>query len=374
MAEGPRIKKISAASARAHTRRSNNNRASFKVSSKMIAQVAVGLVASFLVWAYLSIKPAPPKVCGSPGGPPVTSPRIKLRDGRYLAYKESGVSKEEAKYKIILVHGFDSSKDLSLPISQDLIKERQIYFLSFDRAGYGESDPHPARSVKSEAYDIQELADQLHIGPKFHIVGISMGAYPIWSCLRYIPHRLSGVALVVPFVHYWWRCLPAELSQQSLKKLLVQDQRTFQVAHYTPWLFNWWMTQKWFRSLSIMEGNMDIFCSQDLEIVKQLSSGPNIGQEKIRQQGLYESLFRDILAGYAKWEFDPTDIVDPFPNKDGSVHIWQGYEDRIIPLEINRFILKKLPWIRYHEVPDAGHLLIFNASLCEAVFRELLNP
>lgn len=86
--------------------------------SVMIAQVAIGVIASFAVWAFLAIKPSPPKVCGSPGGPPVTSPRIKLRDGRYLAYKERGVSQEEAKYKIILIHGFDSSKDVHIPVSQ----------------------------------------------------------------------------------------------------------------------------------------------------------------------------------------------------------------------------------------------------------------
>jgi hypothetical protein len=43
--------------------------------------------------------------------------------------------------------------------------------------------------VKSEAFDIQELADQLQIGSKFYVIGISMGAYPIWGCLKYIPHR-----------------------------------------------------------------------------------------------------------------------------------------------------------------------------------------
>ncbi|CDP06932.1 unnamed protein product [Coffea canephora] len=339
----------------------------------MFAQIAVGIVGGFLVWAYLSMKPAPPKICGSPDGPPVTSPRVKLSDGRYLAYKEAGVSKEQAKYKIILIHGFDSSKDMILPISQDLINELQIYLLSFDRAGYGESDPYPKRSVKTEAYDIQELADKLHIGPKFHIFGISMGAYPVWGCLKYIPHRLSGVALVVPFVHYWWPCLPAELSKHSLRKLLVQDQWVFRVAHYTPWLLNWWMTQKWFPSLSIMEGKTDILSSQDLEILKQSSGVLNDGQEKVRQQGLYESLYRDILAGYVQWEFDPTDIADPFPNKEGSVHLWQGCEDRIIPFEINRYISEKLPWIRYHEVPDAGHFLAFNGSLCESIVRELLT-
>ncbi|RXI04796.1 hypothetical protein DVH24_039070, partial [Malus domestica] len=56
--------------------------------------------------------------CGSPGGPPVTSPRVKLSDGRHLAYRELGVPKEEAKHKIIVIHGFLSSKDLSLPVAQ----------------------------------------------------------------------------------------------------------------------------------------------------------------------------------------------------------------------------------------------------------------
>ena len=74
-----------------------------------------------------------------------------------------------------------------------------------------------------------------------------------------------------------------------------------------------------------------------------------------------------------QWEFDPTDIADPFPNQEGSVHLWQGCEDRIIPFEINRYISEKLPWIRYHEVPDAGHFLAFNGSLCESIVRELLT-
>lgn len=72
---------------------------------------------------------------------------------------------------------------------QELIEELSIYFLFFDRAGYGESDPYPSRSVKSEAFDIQELADKLQIGSKFYVIGISMGAYPVWGCMKYIPHR-----------------------------------------------------------------------------------------------------------------------------------------------------------------------------------------
>jgi hypothetical protein len=97
--------------------------------SAMFAAIAVALAAGLLSWAYQTIKPPPPKICGSPGGPRITSPRVKLSDGRHLAYREMGVPKEEAKHKIIVIHGFDDSKDLSLPVSQ--VKAEFTHFPAF---------------------------------------------------------------------------------------------------------------------------------------------------------------------------------------------------------------------------------------------------
>lgn len=91
------------------------------------------------------------------------------------------------------------------------------------------------------------------------------------------------------------------------------------------------------------------------------------------QQGIHESLHRDIMTGFAKWEFDPLDISNPFPNNEGSVHIWEGSEDRIIPSAVNRFIVEKQQWIQYHKVPDAGHMLIYDSKHYEAILRALLH-
>ena len=73
------------------------------------------------------------------------------------------------------------------------MEELGIYLLSFDRPGYAESDAHPARTEKSIALDIEELADNLQLGPKFHLIGFSMGGEIKWSCLQYIPHRYGAV-------------------------------------------------------------------------------------------------------------------------------------------------------------------------------------
>ncbi|XXG65017.1 hypothetical protein AAC387_Pa05g2825 [Persea americana] len=64
------------------------------------------------------------------------------------------VPKEKAKYKIIVAHGIADSKEFIIPVSQ-------------------------------------ELADQLEIGPRFYVIGISMGAYAAWSCLKHIPTQIS---------------------------------------------------------------------------------------------------------------------------------------------------------------------------------------
>ncbi|XP_057479238.1 uncharacterized protein LOC130766609 [Actinidia eriantha] len=121
---------------------------------------------------------------------------------------------------------------------QELVEELQIYFLFFEQAGYGERGTNPKRSVKREAFDIQELADKLPIGSRFNVIGLSIGPYAVWSCLlpKYIPHRLSGTSFVIPFVHYGWPCVPPDLSKAGLKRLAGQDQWTFQVAHYAPYL------------------------------------------------------------------------------------------------------------------------------------------
>ena len=126
---------------------------------------------------------------------------------------------------------------------QEFIEELKIYFLFFDRAGYGDSDPNPSRSVKSEAYDVQELADKLQIGSKFYVIGISMGAYPVYSCLKYIPHRH-----VTQFVY----------NLQASYIFLLFDITEFLLSNYTKckellwqWLFSYLQIGRSFSGSSI---------------------------------------------------------------------------------------------------------------------------
>ncbi|XP_009626510.1 uncharacterized protein [Nicotiana tomentosiformis] len=325
----------------------------------------------FLALVYQAIRPPPPKTC-STAGLPSTTPSIKLRDGRHLVYKEYGVPKNSANYNVIYVHSFGGSKFEAALITSKAIEELGVCLVSFDRPGYGKSDPHPKRSFKSLALDIEELADQLELGDKFYVIGFAMGAHFVWGCLKYIPQRLAGAALLAPAINYWWPGFPANLTKQALDKQLLRDQWVYQVAYYAPWLMYWWNTQQWFPGFSVITGEFKL-SQKDLKIASSLDE-MQLQQAYVTQQGDFESLHRDLIIGFGKPEFDPMDMKNPFPNNESSAHLWHGIEDGIVSVNLQRFIAKKLPWIKYHELSDAGHLFPCGEdSVKDVIWKALLS-
>ncbi|GAA0148598.1 hydrolase [Lithospermum erythrorhizon] len=150
--------------------------------------VTWALVVLVWIWLYKSFIPPPPKICGTPGGPPITGSRILLRDGRHLCYEEYGVPKPMAKYKTVYIHGHGVNKRASFLTTPGFFEEFEVYIVGFDRLGYGESDSHPERTLKS-----------------------SLG----WGCIKYISHRLAGVILIAPAINFWWPSLPIDLVEQD---------------------------------------------------------------------------------------------------------------------------------------------------------------
>lgn len=96
-------------------------------------------------------------------------------------------------------------------------------------------------------------------------------------------------------------------------------------------------------------------------------------QPQVKQQGEFESIHRDMMIGFGNWEFDPMDLKNPFINSEGSVHLWQGDDDRLVPTMLQHYIVNKLPWIQYHELPGAGHLFPYANHTSEAIIKSLLT-
>ncbi|CAN1747752.1 hypothetical protein LINPERHAP1_LOCUS3182 [Linum perenne] len=300
--------------------------------------IAVLVLSMLLVsWVYQILYPPSPKICGStPNGPPITGPRIKLRDGRHLAYKEFGLPKQVAKFKLVFIHGFFSCRhDPVITFHPEVYQQLGVHIVSFDRPGYGESDPDPNRSPRSLAMDVEELADQLGLGDRFYVVGFSMG--------------------------------------EAYYLQLPQDQWTLRVAHYAPWTY-WWNTQKWFPASGVAAGHPEVFSTQDLEILSKEELPDEVNKAYIIQQGEYEALHRDMMVGFGSWEFDPMEIENQFSNNEGSVQVWQGDEDRMVPVMLQRYIGEKLPWVKYHELAGVGHMFPLIPNVTQAILTALLSP
>ncbi|KAK9912025.1 hypothetical protein M0R45_035899 [Rubus argutus] len=101
-------------------------------------------------------------------------------------------------------------------------------------------------------------------------------------------------------------------------------------------------------------------------------SGRENNKPQGKQQGEFESVHRDLMIGFGNWEFDPIEIKNPFPNNEGSVHLWQGDDDRLVSVELQRYIVGKLPWIHYHELPGAGHFFQYKDGMSEAMLKAML--
>ena len=67
------------------------------------------------------------------------------------------------------------------------------------------------------------------------------------------------------------------------------------------------------------------------------------------------------------------DLADPFAGSEGKVHLWQGDDDRLVPVKLQRYVASRLPWIRYHELPGAGHLFPLADGMFDTIVKTLLH-
>ncbi|KAH7855900.1 hypothetical protein Vadar_030358 [Vaccinium darrowii] len=183
--------------------------------------------------------------------------------------------------------------------------------------------------------------------------------------------RLAGATLIAPVVNYWLPGFPRTLAKEAYNEQLPQDQWAVRIAHYTPWLTYWWNTQKWFPASSVISKKSKL-SPQDVKILTTMHARQVRPKANVTQQGEYESFHRELMVGFWSWEFDPMELDNPFPDNEGSVHLWQGDDDWLGPVTLQRHIAGRLPWICYHEVTDAGHFFPYADGMREAIFKTLL--
>ena len=122
-----------------------------------------------------------------------TVPFVTLSDGRRLAYEIRG--NPSSQYTAFYIHGTPSCRVEFLGFNQGILDELGIRLIGVDKPGYGQSDPHYGRSLKSFVLDLEELADHLQL-QRFLLIGVSGGGPYSWATAKYAPHRVKGVLIL----------------------------------------------------------------------------------------------------------------------------------------------------------------------------------
>lgn len=117
------------------------------------------------------------------------SRRIRSSDGRSLRVTEGG---DPEGAPVILHHGTPLSGELYKP-HLDWARSHAVRIVSYDRPGYGGSDPRPGRSTADAASDVAAIVDALRI-ERFAVWGHSGGGSHALACAALLPDRVSAAA------------------------------------------------------------------------------------------------------------------------------------------------------------------------------------
>jgi hypothetical protein len=78
--------------------------------------------------------------------------------------------------------------------------------------------------------------------------------------------------MIAPTINYEWPSLPKSLVRDDYRKRLIK--LAIWLAKYSPRLLQWWVSQKWLPSNSVIEKNPAFFNKRDIEILERIPGFP----------------------------------------------------------------------------------------------------
>jgi pimeloyl-ACP methyl ester carboxylesterase len=214
-----------------------------------------------------------------------------------------------------------------------------IRWVSYDRPGYGGSDPFPGRSVGSAADDVRAVADALGID-RFAVMGHSGGGSHAMACGALLPDRVVAVVSVAglaPFdaegLDWFTGMAPSGVaSLRAAAQGRAAKERYMATAEYDPEMF----TEADHLALA---GDWAWF---DEVVQPAIASGPG-------------AQIDDDLAYVSPWGCDPGDITVP-------VLLAHGVQDRVSPYAHAAWLTRHCPTAELRCCETDGHISVLRTA------------
>lgn len=270
---------------------------------------------------------------------------IRTPDGRQLAYAEWG---SPDGFPTISIHGTPGCR-LGRHPNQDLVRDAGVRLVTFDRAGYGQSDRNPGRRVVDVVPDVRALADALGFD-EFALAGGSGGGPHTLAVAALMPERITRAACIVgiaPYDALGWDEWTRDMDPMNVKEfgwaVEGEDRLAKELA----------------REAHEMRKRVEVDPSRVLgDFVLPEADRKILAREDIAQiiRDTTEEQFAsgvwgwvdDDLAFTRAWGFEPSAVKVP-------TAIWWGAEDVLVPPQHGEWLAANVPDPVVRVMTGAGH-------------------
>ncbi|MBI2777673.1 MAG: alpha/beta fold hydrolase [Chloroflexi bacterium] len=295
--------------------------------------------------------PERPRASHEPGA----DRRIELPDGRHLAVAEWG---DPDGTPVLLLHGRPGSRLLAPDPA--VTEARGIRLLTMDRPGYGESTPHPGRSLEDDAGDVAAVARSLGIDA-LSIVGWSSGGAFALTAAAHLPNLVRAVAVVAGDAPI--DATPDVLAAFSdpARDLLREVRAGDGTARdRVAARFAWYAHDP----TGFLEAAQATAAEDDPDAILRRRPEVRDALQAMFMEGARQGtagVADDWVAEMRPWDVDLAAIR-------ARVDLWWGERDGLTPRAQVEALARLMPRATVHVIPDAGH------SLPMARWGEILDP
>ncbi len=274
------------------------------------------------------------------------APRLlPLPDGRRLEIEVSGPDDGP----VLLFHHGTPGGVRQRRYFAAAVADRGWRFVTYSRAGYGQSDRRAGRTVADVVTDVEAVLDALGV-ERFLVAGASGGGPHTLACAALLPHRVSAALTIAGVGQYGAADLDflAGMGQDNLDEFGL-------ALRGEPALRPYLEEQSREIQQADAAGFVEVLSSLLPDVDRAVLTG-ELGEETVAgmQYGLSRSVdgwLDDDLAFTRPWGFELADIAVP-------VAIWQGDADLMVPFAHGQWLATQVPGARVHLEAGEGHLSI----------------
>lgn len=269
--------------------------------------------------------------------------RVDLPDGRVIEAASDGPADGMA----LVFHNGTPTAGRLFPPMVAAAAERGLRTVAYSRPGYAGSAPQFGRSVADAAPDTSAVLDAVG-AERFVVVGWSGGGPHALACAARLPDRCAAAVSLSGVAPY-----PAE-GIDWLAGMGPENVEEFGLAiegadALTPWL------EREAAGLAGVQGS-DVASALG-GLISEVDRASLTGEFA---DYMAASLRAAVSTGVAGWRDDDLAFAKPWGFDLASitrpVAVWQGGEDRMVPMAHGEWLASHIPGARAHLYPGEGHL------------------